>query len=129
MPAVLAALAYFGIAFGAGFALGVVRTLWVVPQVGARLAELMEMPFMLLVIVLAARWTVRQFAVPPTVSSRLAMGSAALGLLLVAEFTLVIGMQGQSIGENLASRDPVSGAAYGLMLLVFAAMPLLIARK
>jgi len=125
----LAASSYFAIAFGAGFALGIVRTLWAVPHFGTRMAELMEMPVMLLVIIFAARWVVRRFALPFTVSSRLAMGCIALGLLLVAESTLVLWLQGQTIGENLAGRDPVSGTAYGLMLLLFAAMPLLVAQE
>lgn len=129
MQTLLAGLSYFALAFGAGFALGIIRTLWAVPLFGTRMAELLEMPIMLLVIIFAARWIVRRFSVPFAVSSRLGMGSIALGLLLVAELTLVLWLQGQTISENLATRDPVSGAAYGLMLLVFAAMPLLVARK
>lgn len=36
--------------------LGTIRTLWVVPRFGARTAELMETPIMLIVIVFSARW-------------------------------------------------------------------------
>ena len=57
------------------------------------------------------------------------MGCVALGLLLVAEFTLVLWLRGLSIGEYLASRDPVSGTVYYVMLGVFAIMPLLVARR
>jgi hypothetical protein len=46
---------YFALAFGAGFVLGTIRVLWVVPRVGERTAELMETPIMLVVIMLAAR--------------------------------------------------------------------------
>ena len=49
---------YFALVFAAGFALGTIRVLWVVPALGARTAELMEMPFMLVVTVVVARWVV-----------------------------------------------------------------------
>lgn len=84
---------------------------------------------MLVVIVLAARWTVRRLAVPSTPRNRLGMGSIALVLLLLAELTLVLWLQGLSIREYLASRDPVSGTVYSVLLGVFAVMPLLVARK
>jgi len=122
-----AALLYFALVFGAGFALGPVRLLWAVPRFGVRAAELMEMPIMLVVTIVAARWVIRRLGVPPTVRSRLGMGCTALGLLLVAEFALVLRLRGLSFAEYLASRDPVSGTAYYAMLGVVAIMPLLMA--
>lgn len=65
---------YFALVFGAGFVLGTVRTLWVMPRVGTRKAELMEAPIMLVVTILAARWTVVRLAVPPAASPRLGLG-------------------------------------------------------
>jgi hypothetical protein len=120
---------YFAIVFGAGFVLGPMRNLWVVPRFGTRVAELMETPIMLVVTILAARWIVRHLAVPPKASSQLGMGCVALGLMLVAEFTLVLWLRGLSISEYLASRDPVSGTVYYMMLGVFCVMPLLVARR
>ncbi len=119
---------YFALVFGAGFALGVLRVLWLVPLVGERWAELMEMPVMLVVIALAARWIVRRF-VPASAAQRLAIGVFALALLLSAEFTLVLGLRGLTLGEYFATRDPVSGTVYYVMLGVFAVMPLLVARR
>jgi hypothetical protein len=124
-----AGVLYFALVFGAGLVLGPIRILWVVPHFGARIAELMETPIMLVVIILSARWIVRRFAVPATLPSRLSMGCVALALLLVAEFTLVLWLRGLSISEYLATRDPVSGTVYYLMLVVFALMPLVVARK
>ena len=49
--------------------LGTVRTLWVVPRFGTRMAELMETPIMLVVTMVAARWIVRRLAVPSVPSS------------------------------------------------------------
>jgi hypothetical protein len=109
--------------FGAGFVLGPIRTLWVVPRLGPRMAELMEMPIMLVVIVVAARWIVRGRAATP--SHRLGIGAVALALMLLAEFTLVLWLRGLSLREYVAHLDPVSGTTYYLMLAVFAVMPLL----
>jgi len=46
---------YFVFVFGAGFVLGTIRTLWVVPHVGTRMAELVEAPLMIVVTIMAAR--------------------------------------------------------------------------
>jgi len=120
---------YFLLVFGAGFALGTLRVLLVVPRLGARTAELIEAPLMLAVIFFAARWTVRRLAVPSAWPRRLGMGCIALGLLLAAEFTLVLGLRGMSMREYFATLDPVSGTVYYALLGAFAVMPLLVARK
>jgi hypothetical protein len=124
-----AGVLYFGLVFGAGFVLGPIRILWVVPRFGARTAELMETPIMFVVTIVAARWVVRRLAVPPKPSNRLGMGCIGLGLMLVAEFTLVLWLRGVSINEYLASRDSVSGTVYYVILGVLCIMPLLVARK
>jgi hypothetical protein len=129
MPILKAGALYFGLVFGEGFVLGTIRTLWVVPRVGARMAELMETPVMLVVTIVTARWMVLRLAVPSMPSARLGMGGIALALLLVAEFGLVLWLRGLSIREYLATRDPVSGTVYYVMLGVFAIMPLLVARR
>lgn len=119
---------YFGLVFGAGFVLGPVRILWAVPRFGVRTAELMEAPIMLLATVLAARWIVRRFAVPPGPSRRLGVGFVALGLMLLAELTFVIRLRGLTVAGYIAGRDPVSGTVYLAMLGLFAVMPLFSAR-
>jgi hypothetical protein len=126
MRVVAAGVVYFLVVFGAGFVLGPIRVLWLVPRVGVRMAELLEMPIMLLMIVLAARWIARRFAVPSATATRFGMGLVALALLLTAEFMLVRWLQGMTVREYLAARDPVSGAVYLAMLSVFAAMPWLV---
>lgn len=122
------AVLYFAIVFGAGFLLALIRIPWLVPRFGARIAELIEMPIMLLVIFFAARWMVRHRLAAATKATRLAVGVIALSLLLLTEFSLVLWLQGLSLHEAIAQRDPVSGAAYALSLVVFALMPLLVAR-
>jgi len=124
-----AAAIYFFLVFGAGFVLGSIRVLLILPRVGERTAELMEMPIMLLVTILAARWVSRRL-VNPAIGSRLvAVGFAALGLLLAAELTFAFVLRGLTIREYLASRDPVAGAIFSVMLLVFAVMPYLVIRE
>jgi hypothetical protein len=124
-----AGVVYFLVVFGAGFLLGPIRILWVVPHLGTRTAELLEMPIMLIVIVLAARWVVRRFDLPLVASTRLGMGFVALALLLIAELTLVLWLRGMSIRDYLVTRDPISGVAYLIALAVLAVMPLFVARK
>ena len=120
---------YFAVVFGADFVLGRIRLFWLVPRVGERIAELIEMPIMLVVVILAARWIVRRPSVPPTPSARLGVGFVALALLLGAEFGVVLGPRGLTIAEYFASRDPVAETVYYVMLVVFAVMPLLVAPR
>jgi hypothetical protein len=77
MQILKAGVLYFAVVFGAGFVLGPMRILWAVPRLGTRVAELLEAPIMFVVTIVAARWIVRRFAVPPTPSSRLGMGGIA----------------------------------------------------
>jgi hypothetical protein len=129
MQILKAGVLYFALVFGVGFVLGTIRTLWVVPRVGTRMAELMETPVMLVVIIVASRWVVLHLAVPWAPTARLGMGGIALCLLVIAEFGLVLWLRGLSIREYLATRDPVSGTVYDVMLGVFAIMPLLVAGR
>jgi hypothetical protein len=124
-PIVIPSLAYFAIVFGAGFLLGTIRVLWLAPQLGVRFAELTEMPIMLVIIFFAARWVTQYFAVPPVKTARLVVGIFALVCLLIVEFTVVLWLQGISIAESFVNRDPVSGAAYIVSLVLFVLMPLL----
>ena len=118
-----AALLYFALVFGAGFVLGPIRVIWVVPRFGERIAELVEMPIILAVIFASAKWIIRRYELARTSSQLLMIGCIALAFLVVAEFSIVLSVRGLSIREYLATRDPVAGAVYYLMLGVFAIMP------
>lgn len=119
---------YFLLVFSVGFVLGVVRTLWVAPHVGERLAELLEAPLMFIAILLSARFVTRRFPTSRP-ADYLVTGGLALVLLLIVEFTVVLGLRGISIGEYFAERDPVAGTVYGSMLIVFACMPWLLGKR
>jgi hypothetical protein len=120
---------YFVLVFAAGFVLGIIRTIWIAPHFGTRNAELMEAPVMLVVIVPSARWAARRLTTPTSWARRLTVGLVALGLLLLAEFTVVLGVRGFTITQYLADRDPVAGTVYVVMLAVFALMPILVVTR
>ena len=120
---------YFAFVFGTGFILGPIRLSWVVPRFGTRIAELLESPIMLVVMVASARSVVRRLAVPAAVSSRLGMGLVALVLMLIAEFGFVLWLRGMTFVQYLTGRDPVSGTVYYLMLGMMAVLPLLVTRR
>jgi type IV secretory pathway TrbD component len=124
-----AGMFYFALVFAAGFVLGTIRTLWIVPHVGVRTAELMETPIMFVVIIFAARWVARRLLLPREVAIRLGFGFVALGFLLITEFTLVLWLRSLTIREYIAGRDPLTGTVYLIMLGVFAFMPLAVARR
>ncbi len=84
---------------------------------------------MFAVIFLAARWIARRAAIPPEPARWLAIGFVAVSLLLIVEFTVVLWLQGLTMREYFARRDPVSGTVYFVMLGVFAVMPLLISLR
>jgi type IV secretory pathway TrbD component len=46
--------------------------------------------------------------------------------MLIAEFGFVLWIRGLSVKKYFATRDPVSGATYYLLLMVFAIMPRLV---
>ena len=121
-------LVYFVLVFGAGFLLGSARVLLLVPTLGVRMAELLEMPIMLLVIVLAARLVNRKFLEGLRIARRLCAGLIALALLVTAELLLAVALTGASIASYVASRDPVSGSVYLVMLMLFALMPAMLRR-
>ncbi len=114
------AATYFVFIFAIGFALGVLRVLLLVPSLGARNAELLEIPIMLVAIYFVARWVATK-----ATSQRQAygVGVLALAMLLTAEVALAAILFGKSPAEALFHKDPLSGTAYYMSLAVFALMP------
>ncbi len=127
MKPLRAAILYFLAVFTAGFALGVLRVLFVVKFLGERTAELIEQPIMLIVIVLAARRVIGRVQ-QPTPANCMAIGFIALILLVTLEFTVVLWVRGLNISDYIYNRDRLSGIAYLLMLAAFAMMPVIVAR-
>jgi hypothetical protein len=74
----------------AGFGLGVVRVVCVVPLSGEFTAILVETPMMLAISWALCGWTTDRFEVPERLIDRLSMGAVALGLIWSAE--LLVGV-------------------------------------
>ena len=119
-------LSYVGSVFAVGFLLGTIRVLWLVPKVGIRTAELLEMPVMVAASFLAARWVVRRLPASFSMKSRLALGIASLSILLSVEVGFTTAVRGLSLSEYLETRDPVSSTAYFVALGLFSLMPWLV---
>jgi hypothetical protein len=116
-------LLYFAIVLGTGFMLGMFRVPVLVPRIGERWAELAEMPIMAAVIFMSAGCVLGRFPAIRTPGLSLATGGIALALSVAAELGMAMLLQQQSLVAYIKSRDPVSGAVYVGLLLVFAVMP------
>jgi hypothetical protein len=119
------ATAYAVMVFGAGFVLGSIRVLVVVPRIGARAAELLELPLMIVASFLAAGWVNRQLAAGDPFARRLAVGAIALVVLLAAEAVTGVALRGLSLPDALVNPDPISGPLYYFSLALFAVLPAL----
>lgn len=122
MRVVKVAATYFLIVFSAGFILGLIRVPLLVPRMGARASELLEIPAMLVVVA----WSAHRIAAQNSDLSRnrlLAVGALALFFMSAAELGMAVALSGLSAWEYVVSRDPVSGTAYLLALLLFAVAP------
>jgi hypothetical protein len=118
-----AALVYFAIVLGTGFALGMFRVPILVPRIGERWAELVEMPVMAAVIYFAAGYVLRRFPEICSPGRSLVAGFLALALSVTAELGLAILLQDQTLAQFISSRDRISGSVYIGLLFVFAIMP------
>ncbi len=117
---------YFLIAVGAEFVLEVIRLQVVALYVGERLAEMLEIPNVLLATIIGARWVVDRFTLPPLPGIRLSVGLVALILLLIVEGTVILPLHGISVTEYLAGQDSAVGIAPLGALGVLTVMPFLV---
>lgn len=126
--AALAGTAYFGLVFAAGFVLGVARAFLLTPALGHVGAVVVELPIILAISALTARWLVRRLAVPPGLGARALMGGLAFALLMAAEFGLSTLLFGRTPAEHWASYGRPA-AQLGLVgQVVYGLLPLFVAR-
>ncbi|MGB5195404.1 MAG: hypothetical protein WBN70_20640 [Polyangiales bacterium] len=121
---VKAGATYFAVVFAAGFVLGTVRVLLLIPRFGALPSVLLELPLMLAISWIACGWVLRRFQVPPRIAARLSMGAIAFALLMLAEVALSLGAFGGSMSDYLEELTTPHGLVGLAGQLLFALMPL-----
>lgn len=125
LRACLAGLTYFALVFAAGFVLGTVRVLVLLPALGETAAVLLELPLILAVSWYACRGIIARLALSDGLPARLTMGGIAFGLLMIAEAALGMLGFGRTLAEHLAHYLSPAGMVGLLGQLVFAAFPIL----
>lgn len=123
----MAGMAYFGVIFALGFALGLARAValnrW--PGLDPALAIMLELPFMLAASWVCCGWLVRRCAVPTDLGSRMAMGVAAFTLLMMAEAALALWLLGRPLADHAAAYQETAHAIGLAGQIAFAAFPLM----
>lgn len=101
---------YFLGIFALGFVLGTVRTLVLVPRIGALYGVLLEIPIMLSVSWFFSRRLILRYSVQTDRKSLLAFGLWAFFLLISTETVFALSVFGQSPAEYLAGLQTLPGA-------------------
>jgi hypothetical protein len=104
-----AAIAFFALVFGAGFALGTIRVVLLQPYFGASASRLLELPFMIVICYLAARFITRRIG-PATRNQWLLIGLMAFVFLMAAEFVMGTFVFRTPLGTMLADLLTFTGA-------------------
>lgn len=125
----LAAGSYFLFVFGIGFLLGPVRVLWLEPRFGRFVAVVIESPFLLAAMAVAAAWTARHFGLRQDRRSLIAVGIAALALQQIADLAVGWTTRSMTVAEQFAAFATPEGLVYAALLAAFAMMPVLIAGR
>jgi hypothetical protein len=107
MRVALAILLYFGVVFGAGFLLGPIRVVWLEPRLGLIVATACEAPFLLMAMLLAARWVPCVLNIRQEPKTLILVGIGALVLLQIADFTVGFWLRGITRQNRLLSSEPV----------------------
>lgn len=119
-----ASAAYFSMVFAAGFALGTIRTLLLVPRTGELAAVALELPLMLIISWYACGRALRRHPVPAGAASHAAMGALAFTFLLVAELVLTLTAFRGTPATFAANLVTVPGALGLAGQIAFALFPL-----
>ncbi|MDK9697171.1 MAG: hypothetical protein OEL76_12325 [Siculibacillus sp.] len=122
---VKAAAGWFAVTFAVAFGLGAVRQTLVAPRFGALAAVAIEVPILLVVSWVVARWAVRRFAVSDRPTSRLAMGGLAFTMLQASELALASAF-GTPPSTYLAAVLTAPGALGFAAQVAFAFMPFVV---
>jgi hypothetical protein len=124
-----AGLVYFLIVFAAGFVIGPVRILVLEPRLGPVGALLIELPIMIAVMVLAARWALARFRVPARWNAWLTMGALALALQQIGDIAVAIMLRGMTMMDHWRHFTTAEGMMFAASLIIFLLMPGLVGRR
>jgi hypothetical protein len=119
-----AGTAYAGLVFVAGFALGSIREILVRPYFGASASRLAELPLMIGISYLAARFVTRRME-PGDRDFWLRVGCLAFALLIMAELMLGHVLFRMSIGAIVADLFTLTGGLSFLaqsLMIIFPAL-------
>ncbi|KUJ11063.1 uncharacterized protein LY89DRAFT_595113 [Mollisia scopiformis] len=122
------AFVYFLLTFLSGLFLAYFRfsTLQPINHLTVPQAELVTMPFWLLLITLWARWTIVAYEVPRVRGFRIAIGGVALGFLVIAELAGGIVLYERGVTKWVWETDPLAAGMGCLVLGLFGLMPALL---
>lgn len=116
---------YFILVFSAGFVLGTIRTIVLVPSIGPLAAVAVELPFMLAIAWFASRAILRRLRGPQAGTPRLVMGAFAFALLILAEVALAVFGFGLPVGDAFAAMTTPAGLLGLAGQVAFALIPAL----
>lgn len=124
----IAAFAYWAWVFAFAFVLGIVRTLWLTPQIGALAATLCEVPLTLAMSWWAARSITARYGISGG-GEALALGLASFALLMLAEVSLAGVLSGLTPGQWLRGMASPAGAVGVAGQVLFGLMPWWVTRR
>ena len=124
--------AYFALVFAAGFLLGSIRVLIIIPRIGEAVAVGLELPIMLALSWIVCRRLIAVFDVAAMLTPRLVMGGLAFGILMLAEIgvsTLVLGRTVSEHFEQYRKLLALLGLAMQIAFAMFPAIQLVMRRQ
>ena len=118
---------YYAMIFGLGFAMGVVRALLIAPRLGELLAVVLEVPVLVAMSWVAARWllTHRSFSLVECA----VMGATAFSLIMVSEIVLAGFLRGQGMADWAADVATPIGLIGLAGQVAFGLMPVLVTKS
>lgn len=116
---------YFVLTFLTGCILGYIRLYKAIPiyHLSPPVAELLEMPIMLLAVFIWARFIMVRFSVPNVAGMRLAIGFLALGFMLLAELGGRFVKYVEGLEVRIFDTDKISSGGFAASLVLFGLMP------
>jgi hypothetical protein len=123
--ALLAGLMYFLGIFALGFVLGIIRTLVLIPRIGALAGVLLEIPVLLTVSWFFCRRILTRFSITGELKHRFTVGGSAFILLMITEVFVSVCVFKQPWAEYCANVQTLPGFLGLLAQIVFGCIPMI----